>query len=246
MKNDTRRLLVKYRPFFVPSGIILGVVMGFLMILVPFTQNTIDVFNQGKELKIQVDALRERVAILDNLDELTLEQQLILASSAIPIEKSLPSIFQTMETISNEEEMTLNTIGLDSPQSLSTQAAAMQSMEEKKLGVYILPFTITVEGAYDKLEGFLEKTTKVRRFIKAKKITLIVNPDGSFTSTVGLDAFYIPIQSREMQQPLTPLVQGEESLLSIIRDFPDASIVLTTPIDPTNIPQNSDRNPFSF
>lgn len=246
MGTSFHKKITKYKGFFLPVGILAFVMLLLLFGIIPAIQKTRSIFEQGKELQVEVNALNDKVAVLDSLNEADLESKLQIATSAIPVDQSLATILQTVETVGTGVGVSISRITLDSSENISTAAANIRSDQERKLGANLLPFTISAGITFDQMKQFLVNTSNVRRFIRAKAFNLSANTeDGDLTTSVSFDAFYLPLQSQNSDQPIFPLTQEEEALLSKISSYEHAGQLITLPEDETTSTPSA-NNPFSF
>jgi Tfp pilus assembly protein PilO len=240
-----RRLLTRYRPFILPLSIVLVALCVFLLVIIPVVQQTIQEFQDVSALRDQVGILQQKVTVLNNLDETSLQQNFVLTTSAVPIDKSLPTILSTMEGIGDKTGVTLKSLVIDAPGSLATQAGKLQNTEEKKLGAYTLPFSVTLDGTFDQIKTYLAVSNKVRRLIRAKAFTLNF-ADDALTTQISFDAFYAPLSSKNDSDTLKQLKNSDFDVLAGLEQYPNmGQLGVSTspaPIDPSQVKPN----PFSL
>lgn len=245
METSLKKKIKKYNGFFFPFCIVSLVIIIMLFGILPAVQKTRDIFEQGKLVQTEVNELNDKVTVLDSIDEAVLESKLQIATSAIPVDQSLATVLQTVETIGAGVGASIHTITVDSSENISTAAAHARSEQERKLGANILPFTINAHITFDQMKEFLMKTSTVRRFIRAKAFNLSSDTEEGLTTSVSFDAFYLPLQSQNSNTPLAPLTQGDESLLSKISAYEHAGQLIVLP-DDGSIGTGSAMNPFTF
>lgn len=240
-----RRLLVRYNGFIAPIVLCVVAVLVFVFVEVPFIQNTLTAFQDVSVLKEQVSILEQKIQVLNSLDEASLEKDVALTTSAIPLDKSLPTILRTMEGISDQTGVTLKSLIVDTPGALATQAAAkQQTTEEKKLGAFTLPFAVSLTGTFDQIKTFLSVSNKVRRIIRAKSFTLNFNEE-QLTTQISFDSFYAPLSTRNETERLQPLKNTDIDVLSNLEKFPNMGQIGGSTITPNTI-QIGKENPFSL
>lgn len=246
MNKELRRIFTRYSDFIVPISIIAGSVIIFFGIIIPLTRRTMDVYQQGTQLSQEVDALKEKLAILDSYDEETLNEKLNELTAAIPIDKSIPSILQTIEQVGSEVGITVNSISFDKIGTLASQSSSLLKPVDRQFGSFTLPFSVSIDATIDQVQTFLERTAVVRRFLRANSFSLRFNQTEQLNIQIAFDAFYLPLQKRDIST-LSLLDINEEDFITEISLMPDFSSALINqsgeliPFDP-----NGTRNPFTL
>lgn len=246
MNKELRRIFTHYSDFIVPISIIVGSIIVFFGIIIPLTRRTIDVYQQGTELSIEVDALKEKLAVLDSYDEETLNQKLNELTAAIPIDKSIPSILQTFEQVGSEVGISLNSLSIDKIGTLASQSSTLLKPVDRQFGSFTLPFLVSVDATLDQLQAFLERTAAVRRFLRVNSFNLRFNQTEQLNIQITFDAFYLPLQKRDVST-LSALTFDEEAFIDEISLMPNFSESIVNqsgeliPFDP-----NGTRNPFTL
>jgi hypothetical protein len=245
MNRETRRTIYRYQPFFLPLGIIVGVICIFFFLIVPSTQYTISMFQQVNEAQEQVSSLQQKLAVLETQDEQRLDSLLIAAVSAISVDKALPGILRTVETIANESNLIIDAVSFDGSNTLATEAAKTFTDDDRQFGSYRIPFTVTTSSGFEELRTFLEKTVQVRRFVRARSFNLNFGADDEVSTQIMFDAFYLPLQAGNATRQVIALSSQEQRLLDSIQVMADASN-LTIAEDSIDQPleTGSLRNPF--
>lgn len=240
-----RRLLFRYQSFISPVVGLIIVLCSVIFIIFPLVQQTLHQFQDVSVLREQVNILQQKVTILNNLDESSLEQNVILTTSAIPIEKSLPTILSTMEGISDKTGITLRSLVIDSPGSLASDAAKQKSTEEKKIGAFSIPFSVTLGGEFDQIITFLATSNTVRRLVRAKSFTLNFS-DEELTTQISFETFYAPLSNRNETEILKVLKDSDFDLLARLEQFPNMGAINSTGSSPSFMPTEVKSNPFSL
>lgn len=246
MNFQQRRFFIRYRDFFMPTGIILVCFLVVLVGIIPAGQRTVSL---AEEIQVQQDELtflKKKLALLESLDETELEQKLQIANSAIPVENSIPSIMQTVETIANEVGIAINSISISGSNELATESAVITSESTQLFGAEKIPFTVNTAGNYDQIKQFLEKSAKVRRFIRVSRFSLSTVSEEESTTQIGFDAFYLPLPKNDPNRVLSDLSNAEINLLTSVENLPNAGD-LSNSNQPTGeqIIFDPNRNPFA-
>lgn len=245
MNRELRKTLNRYKPFFLPIGVIIAAVAVFFLMIVPLTQQTITRFEEIEAAEEQLSLLENKLAVLNAADETELEQLLNAAVSAISIERSLPGIMRTVETIANDSNVVLDTVLFDQTSKLASEAAKALSDGERQFGAYRIPFTITTSSGFNELRTFLENTMNVRRFIRARSFILNFGDVDQTNTQIKFDAFYLPLQTKNVDRQLVALSAVEKDFLQRIVTMKDASSLFV--LDESTqqiIDSGENRNPF--
>lgn len=220
MQHAKRILKVYQRVIF------LGVVTVFAVIaiitgIVPLAKKVIGLADQVSIMQGDVQALTQKSAVLQGLDEAALRNELVSLSQAIPPDKSLPTVLSTLDGVAGQTGVTIVSFELQKPGSLATQSAAKLTAEETKLSAHILPFTVSVSGTYNQIRSFLSTIGSVRRYFRVN--TLDVNVSGAVTTArLAINAFYVPYPTAvgAVNQPISPLSAAEQDTITKISNLP--------------------------
>ncbi|MBI2404692.1 hypothetical protein HYV22_00755 [Candidatus Gottesmanbacteria bacterium] len=227
--NDVIRMIRKWlRPYqeFVLPVILLGVSSLVILVgVIPGVRKTYQQWNQLAAERGEVTELREKAAFLASLNETTLFDQLSSLTSAMPIDKSIPSIFSTIDGVSAKTGSIFSSMQLASPGSIATEAAKRQTTEEAALGSYLIPFTLTMEGSYSQLRDTFDTLTTSRRLLRIKNVTVSFTTESLGRATLSMDTFWAPLSKSSLGKKLVPLTGKEDSLISRVGNLPLLSAV---------------------
>ncbi len=221
MMRTLRRMLRPYQGFFVPAGILTLTAIIVFFGIIPGAKRTWTLFGLANSERSEVNDLRSKVAFLDSLDEATLFDQLFILSSAIPVDKSIPAIFSTVDGVSGKTGTIFLSLQLGNPGSLATEAARRQTTEEAALGSFLLPFALTIEGSPQQLSDTFASFVSGRRLFRIKNFMITFANPTVGRAIVSMDAFYAPPpKSTGGGKKLVPLQPKEEALLSRVASLP--------------------------
>lgn len=212
--------------------------------LVPIAKQAIKLYQDTQTLAVKVSQLRQKVRMLQSLDEESLRSQLLALVSAVPASKSLPSLFATVEGVSAQAAVSLIDLSVISAGPLATDAAKRLTIEEKKLGVSILPFSVGVEGQPLQLRSFMEVSANVRRFYQIRQAQLNFSPEALVRGRFEMSAYYTPFPASlgEVTEKLEPLGAREEQIIAQVSAIPQAAAAETA-VSAVPLPLKDD--PFS-
>lgn len=218
-----RRIIRLYQSFIISGVIILFCLLAFFIGMLPGYQKITRMMKALYEQTKTVQLLQEKINVLHALDETLLESYATAAISAVPADKSLGTIFSTIDGLTSQEGVAVSGISLSSIGSIATEAAKKISQDEQKIGVSIIPFSIIVIGPVEQVRNVVEKAVKIRRLFRIRNFDLSFdNKSGTTKSTIQMDAYYIPIPKNvgKMSDSLKPLSDDEIQIINKISALP--------------------------
>ncbi len=227
-----RRFLRMYQSFVVSGTILVFCLIAFFVGVSPGIKMTIKLFKETQTLRSTVKTLETKKRILDELDVTVLTSYAKAAISAVPADKSLGSLFSTVDALTAREGVTVTGVSLGHVGSVATESARSLSADEKKIGVNIVPFSIIIEGSIDRVRNVVDSAVKIRRFFRVRSFDLTFdNKTGVTKSTLAMDAYYVPDPKllSKVTDSLTTLSAEEIEILDKVASFP-----LLTPETPVS------------
>lgn len=245
MLRYLRRFLRIYQGFVVSGTILLFGAVALAFAVAPGIRATRDLYGNLKEIEKEVQALSGKRTFLEALSEDDLRERVVTLLSAVPQEKSVPTIFSAVEGFANQSGVSIVDMSLTNPGSLATGAATRQSAAEKKIGASTLPFSLTASGTYDQIRAFVGEINKVRRLFDVTSFDLSIGGMGTTQVRLSLTAFYQPLPTKVgmVEAPLVGLSQKEEEVFGKVSQYPDVSQFVFGPLTP-NL-SGGKRDPFA-
>ncbi|MCX6793784.1 MAG: type 4a pilus biogenesis protein PilO [Candidatus Gottesmanbacteria bacterium] len=216
--QQLKKIFREYQWLIISIGILLMCGFGFVLGVVPLAQKAIDLNNEYSSLSAEVNALNNKASILQTIDEDTIRSNMQTLLSAVPYDKSLPTLLGTLDGLTAKTGVSVESFSLSKPGSLATVSARSLNAGEQAVGSNILPFTINVSGTFDQIRAFLTAATSVRRFFRIRTFDVsFVNAD-TVSANIAMDAFYSPIPSSigSVSQPITALTSTDNDLIAKI------------------------------
>lgn len=225
MMRLLRRFLRMYQGFVVSGAIILFGTVAFALAVLPGVRATRDLYGNLQDVQKEVQALSGKLTFLKSLNEDDLRARLVTILSAVPQEKSVPTIFSTVDGLANESGVSIVDMSLTSTGSIATGAASRQSAAEKKIGASTLAFTMNATGSYDQIRAFVSEINKVRRIFDVTSFDLSIGSTGVTQVRLSLTAFYQPLPTKvgSIQSPVIALTTKEEEVFTKVSQYPDVS-----------------------
>ena len=242
-----RRFIRLYQSFIISGAVVVFFLTVLFVGLIPGIQKVVDLFTENVATGKIIKTLQNKQQVLEALDAQQLYTLSAAAVSAIPTDKSLGSIFSTVDVLVSRQGATVTSVSLGQVGSVATDSAKIAL----KNGVSTVPFSIIVSGSIDQLRNVLDTAVKIRRFFRVTNFDLQIDQKtGESTSTLTMEAYYAPVakSTATVTDTLTGLSNDEISILNQVTGMP-----LLTPVsafgtnDATAVPQTtpSTTNPFA-
>lgn len=218
-----RRFLRQYQSFVISGSVVLFSMIALFVGLLPGIRMTKQLVQETQSLRKTVATLTEKQQVLTNLDITTLTRYAQAAIAAVPADKALGSLFSTIDALTAKEGVTVTGVSLGNVGGVASDSAKKLSQDEQKIGVSIIPFSVTVEGPIDRVRNVVDQAVKIRRFFRVRSFDLVFDAKTSTTkSTLSMDAYYVPDPKviSKVTDPLTPLSAEETDLLDTVATFP--------------------------
>jgi len=218
-----RRIIRLYQSFIISGVIILFCLIAVFIGIIPGSQKIFGMVKGVYEQTKTVQLLKEKINILNALDTELLQSYATAAISAVPADKSLGTIFSTIDGLTSQEGVAVGGISLSSIGSVATEAAQKLSKEEQQIGVNIVPFSIIVVGPIEQVRNVVEKAVKIRRLFRIRNFDLSFdNTSGTTKSTIQMDAYYVPFPKSlgKISDSLKALSDDEIQIINKISALP--------------------------
>lgn len=220
-----------YRELCISIGMIAISILGVVFGIIPGVGKIIGMRNDIVALSNTVEQLKTRISIVNSNDESVYQAQLQELVAAVPSDKSLTTLFSTIDGLSALSGVTIADLSLTKPGSIATESAVTQSNEEKQIGSNILPFSVTVNGGYQQIYSFLSQVVNVRRFFRVRNFDISFVDTSNISVHMGMDAFYSPIVIKPavFDAPLEPITAEEQAFIAKIQAMPIVGAVSLPP-----------------
>lgn len=213
----------QYQSLVVSAAILVFSLVAVVFAVLPSVSTILALWEETKTIEDDVFRLEQKLAQLSALDEQQLRQQLSTVISAVPTDKSLPTVFSTVERVAETAGTSVSSMSIGGDTSLSTGSAVKLSASEKQLGTRTIPFTATVEGTLDAIQQFITTAPQIRRLLRIRTFAIsFPENDRAISVTLQMDAFYQPSPAAlgKSSQTLIPLTDTEQSAISRVSALP--------------------------
>jgi Tfp pilus assembly protein PilO len=215
------KLFRTYQGLIVSVGVLIVSGLGIVLGVVPILEKTIAMNTQLKSVSAEVDVMRDKASLLESIDEGSMRDSVQTLLSAVPADKSVPTLLWTLDGLSAKTGVAVGNFSLAKLGSLATESAKRVSADEQAVGGNILPFTINISGTLDQLRGFLATSLSVRRLVRIRTLGVLFQKTASgsadmVTATLGMDTFYSPLPTTigSVSQPLTALTSTDDDMIA--------------------------------
>jgi Tfp pilus assembly protein PilO len=226
--------------------LLLFCVVATLFALIPAVQKVQEALLEVEDLTSQTNVLQKKIETLANLDETTLRNQLTNVLSAVPADRSFPTLFETIEGVAAQTGVAIVNVSIESGTTLATGSAAKVSAADKKLGTRTIPFSVTVNGSLPTVEQFITLVSNVRRLLRVREFSIAFPKElRPLTVVIEMDAFYEPLPTElgSLRNVLPTLTADDEAVIAKLSEFP--LIVQSSAALPPPLIGKVKENPFS-
>lgn len=245
MMRYVRRFLRIYQGFIVSGAVLFFGAVALILAVLPAIRATRDLYERLLSLKKENQALSDKRTFLASLSEEDLGKRVVVLLSAVPQEKSVPTIFGTVEGLAVQSGVSIVDMSFISPGSLATESASRLSAAEKKIGASTLPFSLAASGSYDAVRAFVGRINRARRLLDVTSFDLSIDATGVTNVRLSLTAFHQPLPTKvgSVEAPVPPITQGQEDALEKLIQYPD----LTQSFSEASTPlfSTEPRDPFA-
>ena len=200
----------KYVPYAVPVGAGVALFILILLIFVPglspisallppwgdLTSHN-DTINQQQA---QVDRIKQKINMLNQLDQTKLTANLAKAEDGIPDDKDIASTLAVISQIAAAAGTSVTSSSL-----LTAQSAEKNSVS----------YQISLRGTYPAVKDWLVKLENAKRIMTVKSVNLSVADSGQITADMILNSYYEPLpQVSAADAPLAQTSAAQDQLLA--------------------------------
>lgn len=225
-----------YQSIAVSIGLLLLCIVGVVVGVIPAVGKIEEQISAAKSLKEDTVSLSKKLSVLTAIDDQTVRTQLATVLSAVPADRSYPTIFETVEGVAAQTGVSVKTLNITGGGAIATSSGAKATAEEKKLGTRTVPFSVSVEGSLSNLEQFITLAPKVRRLLRIRVFSISYpKDDRPVNITIEMDGFYMPLPTTigNVKATLPSLTDSDVSVIDKLSQFPlavDQSAQLPPPL----------------
>ena len=251
--QQIKKIVHAYQGLLISTIMIIVCGAGFLFGIIPLVFKTIDVNTQQQTHTAAVDVLKQKITALQSINEDEIRGNLQTLLSAIPSDKSLATLFSTLDGLSAQTGVSIEDVSLARPGSLATASATRLSAAERAIGSNILPISIHVSGTYDHIQEFLTTSIKIRRLFRVQSFDISFLQNGTpsasmLAATIVMESFYSPMPSSigSVNQPVSGLTPSDIDTISKIAAMKLLTPAASSPVSPNGASGAVKPDPFSL
>lgn len=246
MTKPIRGFIRQYQNIAISVVILVFCIVGLIGGVFPAVSKIRDMYQMTSELSETSQKLQTKLTALTALDETTLRAQLDAVISAVPTDKSLPTVFSAVEGVAAQAGVLISAMNISGDTSLSSQSARSRTAQEVQFGTQTIPFTVDIEGPLEAIQQFITIAPQVRRLMRIGTFSITFpENDRPISISVKMDAFYDPSPTTlESASSELPVLSPEDlAVIEKVSGFPLANteqVVLPPPLI-----GSSKANPFA-
>ncbi len=187
-------ILKTYQGLIISGVILLFCAVGLIAAVIPAIDKVQTLWQDTQKLSDDNKALQTKLNALNLLDETSLRQQLDTVISAVPADKSLPTLFSTVDALSAQSGVSVMALTVNGNTSLASGSAATRiTPEERLLGTQTVPFSLSIQGTLASIQQFITLAPQVRRLLRIRTFAISFPQDNRpIRIALEMDAFYQP------------------------------------------------------
>lgn len=232
-------LLVSTAIIFISCGAVFyGIIPGF--------RTAQEIYRDNARLSKEVDAIKNRVEILQSFDENDLEQKMRLLIEAVPVEKDVPDFMLSLESLIQQFQITETDFAINPPGSIATESAKAPSPEEKNLHENIVSADLTINGSQENVINFMNTMVSVKRLLRSSEAQFDFDGEADVvTAKLKIDTFFAPLPE-VIGKPTDPLERLTDAELAVFSKLEAYQVPQKIPVDDAIINSTGfKQNPFA-
>lgn len=219
-------VLKTYQGLIISGAILLFCAVGFIAAVYPAIGKVQSLWADTTKLSDEVTSLQTKLTALNALDETTLRQELTNVISAVPTDKSLPTMFSTVDGLAAQTNVSVMSMGIGGNTSLASGSAAKLTPQDKLIGAQTVPFSVTIQGTLPAIQQFIARAPQVRRLLRIRTFSITFPQDNRPISiALEMDAFYQPSPTSLGKTGTTVeiLTDAEQEIITKVSQLPMAT-----------------------
>ncbi len=226
----------KYWFAFLPGGIIFIAVLSLIVVLPGQIRYLIEQNKQVKQASAKTEELRTKHLLLSSLDEEQLKHRAIITLKALPEDKDIPIILQSLREAVTEPGFLIEELAF-SPGKIEKEAEEESSKSKR---IEELPLKVKVFGREEKLLDLFSSLEKRLPLFEVRdcKISKVGDSGNRLRIELDLLTFYSPpVKTKDLDKLTTEemiLTEDELGLLDKLDGF------TLTEIEPITIPEGTE------
>ncbi len=242
----TEKFIRVYQHMIISGVILLFCIFATIFALVPAIATVQALFQDVNVLSDETGSLQDKLNTLNTMDEDTIRNQLTEVLSAVPAERSFPTVFETVEGVAARTGVTVISMNLAGGATLATPSSAQVSAADKKLGTRTIPFSVSINGSLPAVQEFIAMIPKVRRLFRIRVFSISFPRDlRPLTVSIDMDAFYEPLPATigNAKAVLPILTDADQDMVAKLTELP--LVTMVSGVMPPPLIGKLKENPFA-
>jgi len=219
MELKIRRLFRLHKMLVLYSVLIMISILFFFVGLLPAVRKSIAMVQELRVTKEEISRIQKKANLLSSLDQSELQKNAETLLWAVPSERSVPTLLSTIEGLAAKHDIFISEMMIEGISSLASNSGRLAVKPEGN----IITETLSLQGDLVQLRNFLFESTRVRRLMRIKDLTLSSLPKTNrIMAQLVIEMFYLPlpVSIGKPSDPLEPFSQRELETLGKIASFP--------------------------
>ena len=211
-----KKILKKYRRDLMPFILVLAGIIMLWIVIIPQVGEVNDLRGDMESQKSKNEELEGSLGVLDSLNETELDANYQLVMRALPQNKSISLIYESLVNTSFESNVTIGSLNLEVG-NVYTNDGAEAPRERNVEGVPFLNMLVRVNGeSSEDAANFADVLYEAIPVVEIEEI-LATDADGRY----DVDFFFKPIDPKtfEAQTRIDPLGPDLEKMLTTLRSW---------------------------
>jgi len=207
------------KAFILPAFIFLMVFLVTVTFLKPKLSQIFIIRQEINSEKKQLASLTQKLASLDGLAQVELNEKTTLVLNALPAEKDVAKNLFIIKQLVQESDLGLNNVTIGDVGDISTASA--QAKIEKGEVLPAMIFSVSVSGQMSKIGDFISKINSTLPVMKVNQIYLS-NKKGDIPEvTLDINSYFLPIPKTlgKIDQAVAIINSKEEETFEKLKEF---------------------------
>lgn len=204
------------------SVILLGSILTFIYLIMPQIRSYFSVQEEIRATRSRIGVINNNIQFLTQLDENQLEEDFLLASSALPPERDIANLVSAINAAAINSGIVLDDFSFRVGQVNSRSTASAADIQKNAL------VTFTARGDVPQTRAFLTQLHEKIPLLALQEIDAEFSSTGSTQVTITYFYNEFPLITEDDSRPILPLTAENEALLSKLRGWkipsPDFSL----------------------
>lgn len=191
--------------------------------IIPELNNWFSIRNEVIATRARIAILQQNINFMNNLDKGTLNQQLQIATQALPSEKDFGSILDTISNAAANSGVSLNDYSFQLGDIASSSG---QVSDESYNGLFSTQVNVVVNGDINQVKLFIQR---LESNLPLSEVTAVNGTEGNTTITINFYQEPFPTSNFSPETPLTFLSAQDVSLLQKLSKWQNTAGIQNSP-----------------